>query len=233
MSTTPDTHAKKHLVQSFDEELRRLTDIVVRMGAIAERQVADAVEALVRRDVDIALAVIARDDEVDRLEEQLDQDAVRLLATRQPMAIDLRVIAMALKVSNDLERTSDYAVSIAKRARRLADQPALDAMIHIPRMAACCILMLKDVLDAYIERDVDKAMDVWERDQEVDDYYDSLFRELITYMLEDPRRISTCIDLLFIAKNLERIGDHATNIAEKIHYMIHGAQINRPRHDKP
>jgi phosphate transport system protein len=89
------------------------------------------------------------------------------------------------------------------------------------------------VLDAYIERDVDKAMDVWERDQEVDDYYDSLFRELITYMLEDPRRISTCIDLLFIAKNLERIGDHATNIAEKIHYMIHGAQINRPRHDKP
>ena len=224
---------KKHLVQSFDEELRRLTDIVVRMGAIAERQVADAVEALVRRDVDIALAVIARDDEVDRLEEQLDQDAVRLLATRQPMAIDLRVIAMALKVSNDLERTSDYAVSIAKRARRLADQPALDAMIHIPRMAACCILMLKDVLDAYIERDVDKAMDVWERDQEVDDYYDSLFRELITYMLEDPRRISTCIDLLFIAKNLERIGDHATNIAEKIHYMIHGAQINRPRHDKP
>jgi phosphate transport system protein len=233
MSITPDTHTKKHLVQSFDEELRRLTDIVVRMGAIAERQVADAVEALVRRDVDIALAVIGRDDEVDRLEEQLDQDAVRLLATRQPMAIDLRVIAMALKVSNDLERTSDYAVSIAKRARRLADQPTLDAMIHIPRMATCCILMLKDVLDAYIERDVDKAMDVWERDQEVDDYYDSLFRELITYMLEDPRRISTCIDLLFIAKNLERIGDHATNIAEKIHYMIHGAQINRPRHDKP
>ncbi len=233
MSTTPETVTKKHLVQSFDEELRRLTDIVVRMGAIAEQQVADAVEALVKRDVEIADAVIKRDDEVDRLEEQLDQDAVRLLATRQPMAIDLRVIAMALKVSNDLERTSDYAVSIAKRARRLADQPMLEPMIHIPRIANSCLRMLKDVLDAYIERDVDKAMAVWERDSEVDDYYTSLFRELITYMLEDPRKISTCIDLLFVAKNLERIGDHATNIAEKIHYMIHGAQINRSRHDEP
>ena len=233
MSTPPETATKKHLVQSFDEELRLLTDIVVRMGAIAEQQVADAVEALVKRDVDLADAVIKRDEEVDLLEETLDQDAVRLLATRQPMAVDLRVIAMALKVSNDLERTSDYAVSIAKRARRIADSPVLEPMIHIPRIANTCLRMLKDVLDAYIERDVDKAMAVWERDKEVDDYYTSLFRELITYMLEDPRKISTCIDLLFIAKNLERIGDHATNIAEKIHYMIHGAQINRPRHEEP
>ena len=148
------------------------------------------------------------------------------------MAIDLRVIAMALKISNDLERTSDYAVSIAKRSQRLAEQPELPPMQNIPRIAATCLGMVKDVLDAYVERDADKAMEIWHRDREVDDQYTSLFRELITYMLEDPRTISRCIDLLFIAKNIERIGDHATNIAEKIHYMIHGSLINRPRHDE-
>jgi phosphate transport system protein len=137
---------------------------------------------------------------------------------------------MALKISNDLERTSDYAVSIAKRAQRLAEQPELEPAMRIPRMGEICLGMLKDVLDAYVERDVDKALEVWERDKKVDSIYNSLFRELVTYMLEDPRTISRCIDLMFVAKNLERIGDHATNIAEKIQYMIHGTQINRGRH---
>jgi phosphate transport system protein len=154
---------------------------------------------------------------------------VKLLATRQPMALDLRIIAMALKISNDLERTSDYAKGIAKRAIRLSEQPQLKPFITIPLMAATCQTMLKEVLDAYVERDVDKAMEVWQRDKAVDALYDQLFRELLSYIIEDPRKTSVCIDLLFIAKNLERIGDHATNIAEKIHYMIHGAQINRDR----
>jgi phosphate transport system protein len=189
--------------------------------------------ALVERDVELAARVIQRDEGVDRLEEEVDQDVIRILATRQPMAIDLRVIAMALKISNDLERTGDYAVSIAKRAQRLADQPELGSIAAIPRICGLCTNMLKDVLDAYVERNDAKANAVWERDVEVDQLYNGLFRELITYMLEDPRKISVCIDYLFIAKNLERIGDHATNIAEKVIYMIRGTQINRGRHDAP
>lgn len=230
MTTAPDP-ARKHTVRSFDEELNHLTGQITYMGGLAERLVADALDALVKRDVDLAAAVMERDAQLDALEEQIDQDVIRILATRQPMAVDLRVITMALKISNDLERTGDYGVSIAKRVVRLAEQPDLKPLVTIPNMANLCIAMLKDVLDAYVERDAVKAMAVWERDQEVDQLYTGLFRELITYMLEDPRKISICIDLLFIAKNLERIGDHATNIAEKINYMIHGEQINRPRHD--
>jgi phosphate transport system protein len=223
--------SRAHTVRSYDQELAELTSLICQMGGLAEQQVAGAVDSLLRRDIEIAADVIERDDAVDALEERIDQHVIRLLATRQPMAVDLRIIAMALKISNDLERTSDYAVSIAKRAQRLAEQPELKPLMTIPRMAPICIAMIKDVLDAYVDRDADKAMAVWERDQEVDELYDSLFRELITYMLEDPRTISRCIDLLFVAKNLERIGDHATNVAEKIHYMIHGSQINRPRHE--
>jgi phosphate transport system protein len=223
--------ATPHTVRAFDEDLNNLTGKIIFMGGLAEQLVADALHALVRRDPDLAQLVMSRDDQIDRLEEEVDQDVVRILATRQPVAADLRVIAMALKISNDLERTGDYAVSIAKRAIRLAEQPELKPMVTIPRMAASCIGMVKDVLDAYVERDDAKAMAVWNRDAEVDQLYTSLFRELITYMLEDPRKISICIDLLFVAKNLERIGDHATNIAEKVNYMIHGTQINRPRHD--
>jgi phosphate transport system protein len=221
----------KHIVRAYDAELTALTNDIARMGAFAERQVSDAVAALTDRDFDTAAQVIERDRDVDEMEEHIDQAAIRLLATRQPMAVDLRIIAMALKISNDLERSSDYAVSIAKRAQRLAGQPELPAAQRVPQIGALCVGMLKDVLDAYLERDVDKAMEVFERDREVDELYTSLFRELVTYMLEDPRTISRCIDMLFIAKNLERIGDHATNVAEKIHYMIHGSQINRPRHE--
>lgn len=222
---------KRHTVRSFDEDLRDLTGKIVEMGSLAEQQVAGALAALADRDVEVAATVIQRDDVIDQLEEVVDQAVVKLLATRQPMAIDLRSISMALKISNDLERMSDYAVSIAKRSQRLAEQPELAPMLRIPRIGELCLGMFKDVLDAYVERDVAKAREVIERDKEVDELYNSLFRELVTYMLEDPRTISRCIDLLFIAKNLERIGDHATNIAEKIDYMIHGTQINRPRHE--
>ena len=228
MSGQPE---KKHTVRSYDEDIAHLTNLIVEMGGLAESQVAGAIDALVKRDVEVAQTVVDRDHAVDELEERVDQHVVRLLATRQPMAVDLRIIAMALKVSNDLERTSDYAVSIAKRSRRLAEHPETRPMQQIPRMAEICLHMVKDVLDAYVARDVPKAMEVWHRDREVDELYDSMFRELVTYMLEDPRKISVSIDMLFIAKNLERIGDHATNIAEKIKYMMHGAEINRPRHD--
>lgn len=221
----------EHIVRAFDEELARLTNAVVEMGGLAERQVANAVRALIERDVELAASVIQADRKVDELEEKIDQDAIGLLALRQPVAIDLRMIAMALKISNDLERMSDYAVSIAKRSQRLTEQPELKPLQQIPRIGQSCLAMVKDVLDAYVDRDADKATAVWNRDREVDEQYTGLFRELITYMLEDPRTISTCIDLLFIAKNLERIADHATNIAEKIVFIIHGNEINRPRHE--
>lgn len=219
----------KHTVQSYDQELEELTSLIVAMGGTAEKQLVDAVEALVERDVELAQRVIDRDKTVDELEEQVDKKVVRLLATRQPVAIDLRIIAMGLKISNDLERASDYAAGIAKRAIRLAEQPQLKPFVTIPAMAQICQSMLKEVLDAYVARDAAKAMRVWNRDEEVDAFYTSLFRELVTYMIEDPRRTQVCIDLMFCAKNLERIGDHSTNIAEKIHYMIHGEQINRQR----
>ena len=222
---------RRHLVRSFDQDLNELTNLIVRMGGIIEAQVGGAVKAMTERDDDLAVHVIEQDEEVDKLEEAVDQLAIKLLATRQPMAIDLRIISMSLKMSNDLERIGDYAKSVAKRARRLNDQPQLKPFVLIPRMGEIVQEMVKVVLDAFVERNADKAMAVWKRDPEVDAIYDSLFRELITFILEDPRRTSVCIDLLFVAKNLERIGDHATNIAEKIHYMVHGVQINWSRNE--
>jgi phosphate transport system protein len=219
--------ATDHIVKSYDEHITLLTRKILEMGGLVEQQIARAVEALVNRDIEQANRVIEHDDQIDLMEEEIDQFAIRLLATRQPMASDLRLIAMAMKISNDLERIGDYATNIAKRCERLAKEPAVKPLYTIPRMAQISQAMVKDVLDAYVERDTDKAIAVWRRDDEVDDMFTSLFRELLTYMMEDARNISPCIDLIFVAKNLERIGDHATNIAEKIHYIIHGQRINR------
>ncbi len=229
MEAPNEATSRPHTVSSYDAELSKLAGQIIQMGAYAEQQIAHAIKALVERDEDLALQVIERDQVVDRFEEEIDQHAIRMLATRQPVAVDLRVISMALKLSNDLERISDYAKGIAKRARRLNLSPQLKPFVTIPRMAEIAQLMLKEVLDAFIARDAEKAMAAWHRDVEVDNLYDSLFRELVTFILEDPRTTSTAIDLLFVAKNIERIGDHTTNIAEKIHYMVHGVQINRPR----
>jgi phosphate transport system protein len=216
-----------HTVKSYDQQINLLTRKIIEEGGLVEQQLAAAIDALVSRNVEQAARVIEQDDRVDDLEEEIDTLAIRLLATRQPMAVDLRLIAMAMKVSNDLERIGDYATNIAKAAARLAKAPPLKPLYAIPRMAQIAQEMVQGVLDAYVERDTQKVLAVWHRDDEVDDMYNSLFRELVTYMLEDPRNISTCIDLLFVAKHLERIGDHTTNIAEKIHYMIHGERINR------
>jgi phosphate transport system protein len=219
--------ATDHIVKSYDEHITLLTRKILEMGGLVEQQIAQAIQALVDRDVEHANRVIERDDQIDLMEEEIDQFAIRLLATRQPMAGDLRLITMAMKISNDLERMGDYATNIAKRCERLAKEPPVKPLYTIPRMAQISQAMVKDVLDAYVERDTDKAIAVWRRDDEVDDMFTSLFRELLTYMMEDARNISPCIDLIFVAKNLERIGDHATNIAEKIHYIIHGQRINR------
>jgi phosphate transport system protein len=219
----------EHIVRSYDTDIDELVNTISEMGGVAESQVADALAALTRRDVDAAERAITVDARLDALEEKVDQMSVHLFAKRQPMAQDLRLIAMSLKISNDLERIGDYAASVAKRAKRLEPGLQLNAIGSLGRMGAMVQEMLTDVLDAYIERDDRQAMSVWHRDAEVDDFYDSLFRELITYVLEDPRTTSACIDLLFVAKNLERIGDHATNIAERIHYVLHGDRINRVR----
>ncbi len=222
---------REHIVRSYDTDIDELINTVVEMGGLAEAQVADALAALTRRDLVAADRAITSDTRLDALEETADQMAVRLFALRQPLAVDLRVIAMSLKISNDLERIGDYASSVAKRSKRLAGEPPLRAISSLGRMGHLVQDMLSDVIDAYVERDVRKAMTVWHRDDQVDEFYDSVFREILTYVLEDPRTTSACIDLLFVAKNLERIGDHATNIAERTHYVVHGDRINRARSD--
>ena len=219
--------ATDHIVKSYDQEITLLTRKILEMGGLVEHQIASAIDALVKRDVEAASRVVAADDQIDRMEEEIDQHAIRLLATRQPMAVDLRVIAMAMKIANDLERIGDYAANIAKRCKRLVASPPIKPLFTIPRMAQIAQAMLKDVLDAFVERDTAKAIAAWHRDDEVDEMYTSVFRELLTYMMEDPRNISPCLDLIAVAKHLERMADHATNIAEKIHYMIHGQRINR------
>src|SRR5690606_30231097 len=193
-----------------------------------------AIEALSRRDPEAARETIAHDARINELEDQVDAMTVRMLALRQPMAQDLREVVAALKISGAVERIGDYAANVAKRVLTLSQLPQVKPLHAIPRMGRLAQELLKDVLDAYIEHDADKAIRVWERDEEVDEMYTSLFRELLTYMMEDPRNISACTHLLFIAKNIERIGDHSTNIAETIHFLVRGRPLEatRPKGDK-
>ena len=224
----------EHTVKSFDEELKRLNQVISQMGGLVEMQLQAAVDALVKRDADAAGKVVRDDAKIDELELQSSQLVVRLLALRQPMAVDLRQIVSALKISSDLERIGDYAANVAKRAIALSQAPAVKPLYTIPRMAKLVQQIIKDVLDAFVERDAVKAVAAWQRDEEVDEMYTSLFRELLTYMMEDQRNIGPCIHLLFIAKNIERMGDHATNVAEDIHYLVHGTPIDatRPKGDQ-
>ena len=223
-----------HIVSSFDEELTRLNNIISQMGGLAESQLISSIRAIVKRDSELAEKVIVSDKRIDVLEQEVQDFSVRLLALRQPMADDLRQVVTALKLSNDLERIGDLAKNIAKRAQVLNQIPPIRPVQAIPNMAKLAQEIIKDVLDAYIEGDAEKAERVWARDQEVDDMYNSLFRELLTYMMEDPRNITASTHMLFIAKNIERIGDHATNIAETIYYRIKGEDlpgIDRPKND--
>jgi len=224
----------EHIIKSYDQELQRLDNTIAEMGGMAESQLAAAIEAVAKRDSDLAAEVIENDAKVDELEHEVESLVVRLLALRQPMARDLRQIVAALKTATDLERICDYAANVAKRSIVLNQTAPVKPVYALPRMGGLCQGMVKDMLDAYVERDADKALAVWLRDEELDEMYTSLFRELLTYMIEDARNITPCTHLLFMAKNLERIGDHTTNIAETLYFLVHGkplAQI-RPKRDR-
>ena len=228
MSNRPE-----HIVKSFDSELKRLSQVIAEMGGLAEAQLQRAIEALAQRDAEAAAQVVQDDARIDALEHEIGNMTVRMLALRQPMAKDLREVVAALKISSDLERIGDYATNVAKRAIALSRSPAVKPAHAIPRMGRLVQPLIKDILDAYVEHDADKAVEAWRRDEEVDEMYTSLFRELLTYMMEDSRNIGPSIHLLFIAKNIERIGDHATNIAETVHFLVLGRPIEatRPKGD--
>jgi len=223
-----------HIVRSFDEELGQITAEVARMGGLAEAQIGEALDCVLRRDVRLAAEVAARDTVLDAMEADIERQAVRLIALRQPMANDLRHAVAAMKIASNLERCGDLAKNIAKRSLILAGSEAATPLSRsIDRLGRLVAARLKDVLDAYTASDIERAVAVWSRDDEIDSHYDSLFRELLTYMMGDPKMITPGAHLLFIAKNLERIGDHATNIAEIIHYELTGADIGaeRPKMD--
>jgi phosphate transport system protein len=223
-----------HTAKAFDSDLQEIARKVAEMGGLAERQIADATRALVERDTDLAEHVIATDPVVDAMQHEVEEKAILTIARRQPMAVDLREIVGAMRVCNDLERIGDHAKHIGKRV------VALDLDLHpqqlirgVEHMASRVSALLKRVLDAYASHDVAAALAVWNGDEEVDALCTSLFRELLTYMMEDPRNITFCMHLMFCAKDIERIGDHATNIAETVYYMIEGRPITdqRPKGD--
>ena len=226
--------AKEHTAKAFDTDLQDLTRKVSEMGGLAEREIADSIQALTRRDIDLAMRVIASDPTIDALQREIEEKAILTIARRQPMAVDLREIVGALRVANDLERIGDLAKNIAKRVNALeGDFQPTKLMRGVEHMAALVLNQTKVVLDAYAARDIVAAVTVWKGDEEIDSLCTSLFRELLTYMMEDPRNITFCIHLMFCAKNIERMGDHATNIAETVHYMVDGRPIGdqRPKGD--
>jgi len=220
----------EHTARAFDSDLQALTRSVAEMGGLVERQIADAVRALVERDTELAERAIAADPTIDALQREIEEKAILTIARRQPMAVDLRAIVAAMRVCNDLERIGDHAKHIGKRVvaldRDLYPQTLIRGVEH---MATIVLAQLKQVLDAYASHDVPAALAVWKGDEEVDALCTSLFRELLTYMMEDPRNITFCMHLMFCAKDVERMGDHATNIAETVYYMIEGRPIAEPR----
>jgi phosphate transport system protein len=224
-----------HTLQAYDEELKFLATRIAQMGGHAERMVEEAVAALVNSDEALAQTVIRNDRVLDEAEREIDDKAVLIIARRQPMAIDLREIIGAIRISADLERVGDLGKNIAKRVAAAGQtrQPA-KLFRGIEALAELALTQLKDVLDAYGSRTIDRIAAVRDRDEEIDAKYTSLFRELLTYMMEDPRNITACTHLLFCAKNIERIGDHATNIAETVHYIVTGSQLpaERPKEDE-
>ncbi|MFZ4689710.1 MAG: phosphate signaling complex protein PhoU [Polymorphobacter sp.] len=221
-----------HTVKSFDEDIAQLRAIITRMGGLCEAQIADAVDALVTRNIDAAMIVVEQDKRIDALEAEAEALAVRIIALRAPLASDLREIVAALKIAGVLERIGDYAKNIAKRASAMAQAHPIEPAIIVPEMARAVIGMIKDVLDAFVDRDAALARAVCDSDQRVDDFYNSLFRSLLTFMMENPQYITPSTHLLFVAKNLERIGDHATSVGEMVHFAVTGEHIiDRPKTD--
>ena len=226
--------SSEHIVSSFDRDLEGIQALIMRMGGLVEEAIAKSALALETRDLDLAREVRAGDRAVDALDTQINEEAARIIATRQPIASDLRTVLSVFRISTNLERIGDYAKNIAKRAEAIVEQPPVSGgAASLKRMARQVELMLRDVLDAYIQQDAAKARDVRERDLEVDQMYSALFREYLTFMMEDPRNITACMHLHFMAKNIERMGDHTTSIAEQVIYLVTGDTPgeDRPKHD--
>tara|TARA_R110002096_G_scaffold401849_5_gene598895 strand:- start:6442 stop:7158 length:717 start_codon:yes stop_codon:yes gene_type:complete len=225
-----------HIVTSFSEELEQLSTNVSKMGGLAEAQLQSAIDAITRRDIALADRTVSQDQQLDDLEILIEENAVELIALRQPMALDLREAMTAIKIAADLERIGDLAKNISKRSLVIfQDYETPNRLVQgLSRMGKLALGQLKLVLDAYTNRDVEMANKVWLSDEEIDEMYNSVFRELLTYMMEDPRTIGMCTHLLFVAKNIERIGDHATNIAETVSYLVTGDRVvgERPKGDK-
>ena len=224
----------EHTVTAFEEELGNLDTQIAKMGGLTEQILGRAIDALDRRDPALAEATIREDQAVDDLEREVEEQAITMVARRQPMANDLRQIMTAIRIASDLERIGDLGKNIAKRALAVAtERHPQHLLLGLKHMGELALEQLKDVLDAYADRNAERALKVWYRDEEIDAMYNSIFRELLTYMMEDPRNIGLCTHLLFGAKNIERIGDHATNISETVYYLVHGTTIpdDRPKGD--
>ncbi len=223
----------EHTVKAFTEQLESLSAAVAQMGGLAEAQLADAIEAIGRRDTALAESAVGGDRRIDALQTEIEDRSLKLLALRQPMAVDLRETLAAIKIASELERIGDLAKNIAKRAIVLNREQPIRLTQSLARMGRQALSQLKLVLDAYSDRDAEGAEAVWAHDGEIDETYNSLFRELLTYMMEDPRTIGMCTHLLFVAKNIERTGDHATNIAEVVYHMVRGEPLvaERPKAD--
>ncbi|MDI4656340.1 phosphate signaling complex protein PhoU [Xanthobacter autotrophicus] len=224
----------EHTVSSFDQELKEIGRKVVEMGGLAERLVADSVSSLIKRDGALAQKVVLLDTTVDQMQREIEDRAILVIAKRQPVANDLREIVSAIRIANDLERIGDLAKNVGKRVMAIEGEYHPAKLVRgVEHISDLVLEQLKEVLDAYAARNEAKAVEVWGRDSAIDTMYTSLFRELLTYMMEDPRNISVCTHLLFCAKNIERIGDHATNVAEIVYYMVTGQNLpeSRPKAD--
>ena len=226
--------ATGHTVKAFDEDLDQLRALIAEMGGLAEQAIAESMRVLVQRDSEGALRIVEADARIDTLEAEVERQAVQLIALRAPMADDLREVVAALKIAGVVERIGDYAKNIAKRARIVEDNPDIKPLSLLPEMARIAGEMVHDVLDAFVARDPGKAKAVCERDRALDDFYNSIFRTLLTHMMENPHNITPATHLLFVAKNLERIGDHATNVAEMVYFASTGQHLTeRPRGEDP
>lgn len=221
--------SNEHIVRSFDSELARLYGEIERMGALSVAQLERAGEILLARDDAAANALIAADVEIDALESAISQDVLRLLALRQPMARDLREVYSTLKIAADIERVGDLAANVAKRSKVLNQSRVIPAVAGLPALIELAAELVREAIKSYLTRDAELAKRIRERDAELDQLYTRLFREVLTYMAEDARMITACSHLLFIAKNIERIGDHATNIAESAWFVVHGEAFSEAR----
>jgi phosphate transport system protein len=224
--------SQEHTVKAFDQDIGQLRGLISQMGGLAEAAIGNAMLALQRGDHELAAQVRADDRKIDAIQHEVERAVVRIIALRAPMANDLREVVAALKIATVVERIGDYAKNIAKRVPQIDSEHRIDPISTLPAMARMAADMVRDVLDAFAARDPDAAIAICERDDALDDFYDSIFRTLVTYMVENPKTISQCAHLLFVAKHLERIGDHATNVAEMIHFAAHGTPIaDRERPD--